>query len=281
MIVTGNINKIRRIIKEAKRKNKLIGFVPTMGALHLGHLSLFKRAKKECGFVVGSIFVNPSQFLPGEDYKKYPRTFNKDKKLLEQGSVDLLFCPETKQMYSKRYSTYVEEDSLSKVLCGESRIGHFKGVCTIVAKLFNIISPDIAYFGQKDYQQAMVLKKMVHDLNFAVKIKVSPTVREKDGLALSSRNAYLSAGERRDALSFYGALMKARALVKKGERNSSKIKGEMKRFLSFHKSVKIEYIKIVDAATLKDVGSVKGKILIALAGYVGKTRLIDNILFQI
>jgi pantoate--beta-alanine ligase len=281
MSIVKNISELREIIKKIKRKRKIVGFVPTMGALHLGHLSLIRKAKKEADFVVVSIFVNPTQFGPNEDYKRYPRPFKKDKEILEKEKVDLLFYPSVKTMYSKDFSTYVEEVSLSKVLCGKFRPGHFKGVCTVVAKLFNIVAPNIAYFGQKDYQQARIIKRMVRDLNFPVKIKVLPIVREKDGLALSSRNSYLSLQERKDALCLYKALNKAKELIEKGEREVKLIKREMKKIIKKVKYTKIDYIEIVDADNLREIERIKGKILIALAVWIGKARLIDNFILNV
>jgi pantoate--beta-alanine ligase len=281
MRIVKNISELREIIKKIKRKRKIVGFVPTMGALHLGHLSLIRKAKKEADFVVVSIFVNPTQFGPNEDYKRYPRPFKKDKEILEKEKVDLLFYPSVKTMYSKDFSTYVEEVSLSKVLCGKFRPGHFKGVCTVVAKLFNIVAPNIAYFGQKDYQQARIIKRMVRDLNFPVKIKVLPIVREKDGLALSSRNSYLSLQERKDALCLYKALNKAKELIEKGEREVKLIKREMKKIIKKVKYTKIDYIEIVDADNLREIERIKGKILIALAVWIGKARLIDNFILNV
>jgi len=280
MIVAKSIAKVRKIINKAKKENKTIGFVPTMGALHKGHLSLVKKAKKECNFVVVSIFVNPIQFGPKEDYKKYPRTFKEDKKLL-LGYADLLFFPYVETMYKKDNSTFVEETILSKFLCGASRPGHFKGVCTVVAKLFNIVEPDIAYFGQKDYQQALIIKRMVRDLNFPVKIKVLPIVREKDGLAMSSRNTYLNEKERKEAVCLYKALNLAKNIIKEGERDSKVVIERMKNLILSHSSAKIDYIKITDPYILEDVEKIEKKVLVALAVFIGTTRLIDNILINV
>ncbi|MFH1317674.1 MAG: pantoate--beta-alanine ligase, partial [Candidatus Omnitrophota bacterium] len=220
MIVSGSIDKVRKIIKKAKQQGKTIGFVPTMGSLHCGHMSLVKRAKKECGFVIVSIFVNPAQFGPGEDFKCYPRNLDKDENLLRQEGIDLIFYPKDDVMYPRDYSVYVEEGQLSSKLCGQFRSGHFKGVCTVVTKLFNIIVPDSAYFGQKDYQQAVILKRLVSDLNFSLKVRILPIIRDKDKLALSSRNRYLSEIERQSALSLYSSLLLAKSLIKKGQRDS-------------------------------------------------------------
>jgi len=281
MKVVRSISKLRNILKKIKEDRKTVGFVPTMGALHLGHLSLIRKAKKETDFVVVSIFVNPTQFGPSEDYKRYPCNFKKDREILEKEKIDLLFFPFAKTMYPKRFSTYVEETCLSKVLCGEFRPHHFRGVCTVVAKLFNIVEPDISYFGQKDYQQAQIIKRMVRDLNFPIKIKVLPIIREKDGLAMSSRNNYLSCEERKDALCLYQALNRAKELVRKGERNSATVKKEMERIIKSVKKAKIDYIEIVDADNLKEVKKTKGKVLVALAVWIRKARLIDNFLLNV
>jgi pantoate--beta-alanine ligase len=281
MVIARSISKLREVIKKEKEKKKTIGFVPTMGALHLGHLSLIRKAKKETDFVVVSIFVNPTQFGPNEDYMRYPRQFKKDKEILKKEKVDLLFYPSIKTMYPQNFSTYVEEVYLSKVLCGKFRPGHFRGVCTVVAKLFNIVEPDVSFFGQKDYQQAQIIKRMVRDLNFPIKIKVLPIVREKDGLAMSSRNKYLSYKERKDALCLYQALNKAKELIKKGERSPGVVKKEMEKIIKSIKKAKIDYIEIVDDDNLREIKKIKGKILIALAVWIGKARLIDNFLLNV
>lgn len=281
MIVTGQIKKTRQICIKSRNKAKTIGFVPTMGALHAGHLSLVARARKECDFVVVSIFVNPIQFGPGEDLSCYPRDFKKDEKVLKKAGVDLLFYPKDLIIYPKGFSTYVIEENLSKKLCGASRPGHFKGVCTVLAKLFNIVRPDSAYFGQKDYQQALIVKKMAADLNYNIKIKTLPIVREKDNLAMSSRNSYLSPKERKQSLCFYQALMLAKVLIKKGEQDPDKIMRKMQSVVKSEKTIKIDYIEIVNARSLEKINKISGKVLIALAVYVGKTRLIDNIILDV
>ncbi len=283
MIVARSIPKVREIVNRAKRKAKIVGFVPTMGALHEGHLSLVRRARKECDFVVVSIFVNPTQFGPQEDFSRYPRNFKQDKLLLEKEGVDLVFYPTVSTMYPQQFSTYVEETSLSKYLCGKYRPGHFKGVCTVVAKLFNIVQPDVAYFGQKDFQQAQIIKRMVRDLNFPIKIKVLPIVREKDGLAMSSRNYYLTPSQRKKASFLYQALLLAKKFIQRGERDSSYLKKELENFIKRNiPEAKIDYIAFVSPSTLKDIDKItKGKVLVALAVHVGKARLIDNILINV
>jgi pantoate--beta-alanine ligase len=281
MIIAKTIDHTREAVNAAKRKGKSIGFVPTMGALHDGHLSLVRRAKRDTDFVVASIFVNPAQFGPGEDLKKYPRPFGKDKTLLIKEGVDLLFFPGAGEIYAADFSTYVEERCLSKPLCGASRPGHFNGVCTVVAKLFNIIRPNTAYFGAKDYQQLQVIKRMARDLNFSVKIEAMPIVREPDGLAMSSRNAYLNREERRNALCLDIALREAKRAVDAGVRESGQVISLMKTIVLSHKNAKIDYIEIMDADSLTSVEKMNGKVLIALAVVVGKTRLIDNLVIKI
>ncbi|MCD6539630.1 MAG: pantoate--beta-alanine ligase [Candidatus Omnitrophica bacterium] len=274
MIIAQTIKKVKEVIRRVK--NKKIGFVPTMGALHQGHLSLVKRAKKESDFVVVSIFVNPLQFGPQEDYKLYPRNFKKDEALLKKEGVDLIFYPTPKIMYLEGFSTYVEEVYLSRVLCGVSRPGHFKGVTTVVAKLFNIIEPDIAYFGQKDYQQAQIIKRMVRDLNFPIKIRVLPIVRDKDGLALSSRNSYLSSEERKSALVLFQSIRLAKNLVRRDIVESRLIIKEVKKLINSKKYTKIDYVEIVDPLTLQPLERIEKRGLLALGVYVGRARLIDN-----
>lgn len=268
---------MQQLALSLKRKGKKISFVPTMGALHKGHLSLLKRAKKLGDFVVASIFVNPAQFGPKEDYKKYPRDFKKDKELLQKAGCDLVFAPRVKDIYPEGYLTYVDVDELSEKLEGAYRSGHFRGVCTIVAKLFNIVQPDFAIFGQKDAQQAMVIKKMTEDLNFPVRIIVSPTVREKDGLACSSRNSYLNPEERTQAKVLYQALKLGEKLIKAGEKSPKKIVNKMRELINKEKLARIDYIALTDTERLESVKIIKGEILLSLAVKFGKTRLIDNL----
>jgi len=278
MRVVRSIKQMLGISKEARTQGKSIGFVPTMGALHSGHLSLIRKARKENDFVAVSIFVNPAQFGPKEDLKKYPRNLKLDAKLCKKEGVDIIFYPSAKEIYPEGYKTYVKVEDLSKVLCGSSRPGHFRGVATVVTKLFNIVHPDIAYFGQKDAQQAIIIKKMVSDLNMPVKIKVMPTVREKDGLAMSSRNMYLNPRERKDAVVLSQALNLSGDLIKSGIRDSRKIINRMSRVIRSKRAAKIDYVSIVGLDNLKPVKKISGKCLIALAVWIGKTRLIDNII---
>ncbi len=276
--------KIIRSIKEMSNfsqmmhiKGKTIGFVPTMGALHEGHLTLIRQVHKENDIVVVSIFVNPIQFGPKEDYRRYPRNLKLDAQLCEKAGADVIFCPEAQQMYPGSYKTYVIVEDLSDCLCGKLRPGHFKGVATVVTKLFNIVNPDIAYFGQKDAQQAIIVKKTVGDLNIPVQIKVMPTIREKDGLAMSSRNAYLNKEERQDATVLYQALILAKNLIREGNINASDIIRKMRQLINKKKRAQIQYISIVDLKDLKPVDKIRDKVLVALSVWIGKTRLIDNI----
>lgn len=264
-----------------KSKGIRISFVPTMGALHKGHLSLVKKAKKLGDFVVVSIFVNPTQFGPKEDYKKYPRDFEKDKKLLKNAGCDLIFAPKAKNTYPKGYSTYVNVDELSEKLEGAFRRGHFKGVCTIVAKLFNIVQPDFAIFGQKDAQQAIIIKKMTEDLNFPVKIVVSPTVREKDGLAFSSRNSYLKTEERRQAQVLHQTLKLGKQIIESGEKNPIRVIQRMKKLVKDKTKGKIDYIALTDTNNLEPLKVIQGELLLSLAVRIGRTRLIDNLKIKV
>ncbi len=261
-------NKIRK-------KGKIVGLVPTMGYLHDGHLSLIKVAKRYSDITVVSIFVNPRQFGPGEDFDRYPRDFKRDKRLLKKLGVDIIFYPSVKEMYPESTLTFVEVPQLSKNLCGKSRPTHFRGVCTVVAKFFNIVKPHIAVFGQKDFQQATIIKKMVAGLDFDVKIIIGKTVREKDGLAMSSRNAYLTPRERKNAGVIYKSLKTAKRMFGAAVRDPKKIIRRM-RTMILAQGGRIDYINIVDPKTLKNVIKVKFGDVVVLAVYFGKTRLIDN-----
>jgi len=280
MKIIDNIQRMSTLIKMLKKEGRSIGFVPTMGYLHEGHLSLVKAAKKHTDVVVMSIFVNPKQFGHGEDFDKYPRDLKRDEELSRNAGVDIIFFPSVKDMYPEGFRTYVTVEKLTDTLCGESRPGHFRGVATVVAKLFNIVKPDIAYFGQKDAQQAIVIKKMVKDLNMGIEIKVMPTIREKDGLAMSSRNAYLSEVERNDAAILYQSLKAAESLIAGGEKIPKNVIRAMERLIKEKPSAKIEYISIVDAEDLQDASLISGEVLVALAVFIGKTRLIDNVVIN-
>lgn len=281
MEVVETIEKARKVIAKAESAGKSVGFVPTMGALHEGHFSLIKAAKKQTNFVVVSIFVNPAQFGPREDLDKYPRPFDADIKACEKLGVDVVFAPAVEQMYPEENLTWVNVEKLSEPLCGKSRPGHFRGVATVCAKLFNIVQPDVAFFGQKDAQQAVIVQRMAADLNIPLKIVVCPTVREQDGLAMSSRNQYLAPEERKDAPLIYAALQEAEVFIAAGERKSSALIKEMEKVLKIGRKIKIEYVKIVDARTLEEVERIKGEVLIAIAVKIGTTRLIDNIVVDV
>jgi len=276
------IKEMQLLANSLIKSNKKIGFVPTMGALHEGHLSLVREAKKNNDVVVVSIFVNPLQFGPNEDFQKYPRTFESDCKLLKKEKVDYLFFPLPSEMYEEGFQTYIEIEKLSLHLCGPSRPGHFKGVTTVVTKLFNIVKPHRAYFGQKDYQQALIIKRMVKDLNFDIEIIVLPIVRETDGLAMSSRNRYLSEDDRKKALALYKSLQLAEKLIKEGEKDTDKLKTKItEKIFEICPNAKIDYVSIVDPETLEDVITIESKVVIALAVIISGTRLIDNLIVNI
>lgn len=281
MEVFSKIDDLRRKLKEEKRNGKSIGFVPTMGYLHEGHLSLVRQSIKENDLTVVSIFVNPIQFGPGEDFNRYPRDIERDKRLLEKEGVHYLFSPDEDEMYPAGFKTFVEVAEIGKKLCGKSRPGHFKGVSTIVLKLFNIVQPNRAYFGQKDAQQAIIIKKMVKDLNLDVDIVVMPIVREEDGLAMSSRNVYLNEEERKNAIVLYKSLREAEKMIRMGEKNAEKVVNRIKEVIMSYPEALIDYIEIVDTEELNPVNPIKGKVLIALAVYIGKARLIDNMILEV
>ena len=261
-------------------EGKSVGLVPTMGFLHEGHLSLVKNSREENDITVVSIFVNPIQFGPREDLADYPRDMERDLMLLEQQGVDLVYAPQPGDMYEDDFSTFVEETSLSKGLCGASRPGHFRGVCTVVLKLFNIVAPDRAYFGLKDYQQYRVICRMARDLNVPVEIKGCPIVREPDGLALSSRNMYLSPRERESALLLSKSIVHARKMVRDGVRSCSQIRAKVLEILGSDPAVSVEYVSLKDACTLEDLQRLDSDGVLAIAARVGKARLIDNTLLE-
>ncbi len=267
----------RRIVKDARKKGKVVGLVPTMGYLHEGHLSLVRQARRKCDLLVVSIFVNPAQFGPKEDFKKYPRDLDKDLSMLRKEGVDLVFTPSVREMYAPEHLTYVEVSDLSRLLCGASRPIHFRGVVTVVLKLFNILQPDIAVFGRKDYQQAVIIRKMVKDLNLSVDVLTGPTVREKDGLAMSSRNIYLNAVQRKNAVVLYRCLKWVRQAYIDGLRDPKLAAKKIRSMIRIKKG-KVDYVAVVDKNTLKPVNKLRRGTLIALAVFFGKTRLIDNII---
>jgi len=257
-----------------------LGLVPTMGALHEGHLSLIRAAKAKSDVVAASIFVNPTQFGPNEDFTRYPRDLERDLALLERDGVDLVFVPSVEEMYPQQSVTWVAVEGLSDRLCGKSRPGHFRGVATVVAKLFNIVEPDLAFFGQKDAAQLAVIRRMVRDLNMPVQIEVCPIVREPDGLAMSSRNAYLSPEQRQDALVLFRSLLRVRELFADGERNPAILIKAAKNVLSGSSAVRLDYFEIVDPDELTPLALINQPALVAVAAFVGNTRLIDNIVLE-
>ncbi len=269
-----------RIAAARGRQETPVGLVPTMGFFHEGHLSLIRDARKECGFVIVSIFVNPAQFSPSEDLGSYPRDEERDLSLAAEAGVDLVFIPAADEMYPDRFDTAVEPGAVAEGMCGRSRPGHFRGVATVVAKLFNIVRPDLAYFGQKDAQQAAVIKRMAADLDFGIGIRVCPIVRELDGLAMSSRNSYLNDEERAQAPALYQALLAARDAVAAGERDASRIRRRMRRDIGRNFLIEFEYARIVDPETLETVTAIDRPVLAAVAARVGRARLIDNLLID-
>lgn len=276
MQIATTINEVRANVKAWKKEGLSVGFVPTMGYLHEGHGSLISRARKENDKVVVSIFVNPMQFGPGEDLESYPRDLDKDSVYCESLGADLIFHPEPEEMYTDGFCSYVDMSVLTEELCGLSRPVHFRGVCTVVNKLFNIVQPDRAYFGQKDAQQLAIIKRMVQDLNMDLEIIGCPIVREEDGLAKSSRNTYLSEEERQAALVLSRAVKLGQELVAGGETDAKKIVSEMRALIEKEPLARIDYVKAVDGLTMQQIDTVKKPMLVALAVYIGKTRLIDN-----
>lgn len=280
MKIVRNIDEMTEISKEIISNRKTHGLVPTMGYLHEGHLSLVRQAVNDNDFVTTSVFVNPTQFGPNEDFESYPRNEEKDINSLQKLGVDYVFAPTVGEMYFKDHSTYVLENELSNVLCGEKRPGHFKGVTTVVSKLFNIIKPTRAYFGQKDAQQFRVIRRMVRDLNFTVELVEMPIVREKDGLAMSSRNIYLTNEQRREAPLIHRALLKGKERIKEGKNDVSEIKDVIKKIIGDSENIKIDYIEIVDEQTLNILDKIndadRDRVIIAIAAFVGQARLIDN-----
>ena len=280
MRVEGTVNAVKEQVKEWKKAGLSVGFVPTMGYLHEGHGSLIKAARAENDKVVVSIFVNPMQFGPTEDLASYPRDLAKDSALCESLGVDMIFHPEPEEMYHSNFSSYVDMSVLTEELCGLSRPVHFRGVCTVVNKLFNIVQPDRAYFGQKDAQQLAIIKHMVDDLNMNVEVIGCPIIREEDGLAKSSRNTYLSEEERKAALVLSKSIALGRKMVEDGETSTKAVTDAMKAFIEKEPLARIEYVKAVDGLTIRQIEKVKKPMLVAIAVYIGKTRLIDNFIWD-
>lgn len=280
MNIVKTISEVRNEVKNWRKQGLSVGLVPTMGYLHEGHKSLIERACKENDKVVVSVFVNPTQFGPGEDLATYPRDIQRDAALCEDAGAALIFNPEPEEMYFDDFHTYVTMESLSDELCGKTRPIHFRGVCTVVSKLFHIVAPDRAYFGQKDAQQLAIIKRMVRDLNFDIEIVGCPIVREADGLAKSSRNTYLNPEERKAALVLSRAVRLGQELIQNGERNADVIVEKMKQLIEEEPMAKIDYVQAVDAISIQPVAEIKGTVLVAMAVYIGKTRLIDNFIYE-
>ena len=271
------IDAARAFSRARRHQGKRVGLVPTMGALHDGHLSLVRAAKSQCDVVAVSIFVNPTQFGPNEDFAKYPCSFERDCALLEKENVDAVFAPSVEEMYPPGTVTHVTVEGLSEKLCGKSRPGHFRGVTTVVAKLFHITEPDVAFFGQKDAAQVAIIRRMVHDLNFPVEIVACPIVRESNGLAMSSRNAYLDSQQRKSALVLYRSLARVREVFDRGERNTAKLITAGKETIAKDTGVRLDYFEVVDPETLDPLARINKPALVAVAAFVGTTRLIDNV----
>ena len=280
MKISQTIEDARAISRSAKHSGKRVGLVPTMGALHEGHLSLVRAAKTQCDAVAVSVFVNPTQFGPSEDFSKYPRDFERDQELLQKEGVDLVFAPSVDEMYPPGAPTYVTVEALSERLCGRSRPGHFRGVTSVVSKLFHIIEPDKAFFGQKDAAQIAILRRMVRDLNFPVEIVVCPIVREPDGLAMSSRNAYLDPQQRDSALVLYRSLNRVQEMFIAGEREIPRLLSAGKEMFVQEPSVRLDYFEIVDPESLEPLSNLYKPALVAVAAFVGSTRLIDNVVLM-
>lgn len=281
MDVAETIDHVRQCVDQRRAAGQTVGLVPTMGALHAGHIALIEAAVARCDYVVVSIFVNPTQFGPSEDFETYPRPLEKDLDICRTHGVHAVFAPSPAEMYPREALTWVTVEKLTAPLCGRSRPGHFRGVTTVCAKLFNIVGPDMAFFGQKDAQQAVVIQRMVADLNMPLEIVVCPTVREPNGLAISSRNQYLSPQQRQDATVIYQSLRKCQETVKAGTRNADEIRTQMQAILGRVPALQVEYIGLVDADSLEEVDPAAGRVLVAVAARLGSTRLIDNIRLDI
>jgi pantoate--beta-alanine ligase len=281
MEIIRTISWMKETVRQARAENHVVGFIPTMGALHEGHLSLIRRARADCSRVYASIFLNPAQFGPNEDLSKYPRTFERDVEQLTDAGVDILFAPDAKEIYPAEFRTYVNVEGLSERLEGRSRPGHFRGVATVVLKLFEIVQPQFAYFGRKDAQQVRILQQMAADLNLNVEIVVCPIVRELDGLALSSRNTYLNPEERRAAAVLHRALDEARREMNAGTRDALQLQTTIREALSNEPLARVDYVEIVDAESFESVARIGARpIYVLLAAFIGKTRLIDNLLIE-
>lgn len=280
MEIIKKVYEMKAISSKARQNGKIIAFVPTMGYFHEGHLSLMREGRRRGDLLVVSIFVNPTQFGPTEDYQKYPRDFERDRKMAQVVGVDFLFVPEVEDMYPNDHQTIVRVEKVTKGLCGRSRPNHFQGVATVVNMLLNIVMPHIAIFGEKDFQQLVTIRQMVKDLFMDVEIIGMPTVREPDGLAMSSRNTYLSENERKAATALYKSLKLAEEMIKNGEKRADYIIERMRNFLLTNPLIKIDYIQICNTRTLEDINMIEGEVVIAIAAFVGQTRLIDNLVYR-
>jgi pantoate--beta-alanine ligase len=280
MMILRTIPELRAFIHDWQSRGQTIGLVPTMGYLHDGHLSLIERIKPHCDRVIVSVFVNPTQFAPGEDLDRYPRDFERDEKLVSDKGAHAIFYPDSQEMYPEGFRTFAIVEGLGNVLCGRSRPTHFRGVTTIVAKLFHLTRCSVAAFGQKDYQQSLIIQRMAEDLNFDVEIMVCPTLREADGLAMSSRNSYLSPDERERAVCLYRALINGQKLYLTGETDAAKVKSEMKKTVKATPGVSVDYMELVDAYDLHTLQKIERPAVFAGAVWVGSTRLIDNVIIQ-
>ena len=280
MEVIKTIKEMKEFSYQARGAGKTIAFVPTMGFFHEGHLSLMREGRKRADLLIVSLFVNPTQFAPHEDLKNYPRNFERDRQMAEEVGTDILFAPEADEMYPADHQTHVLVEKVTRTLCGRSRPTHFRGVTTVVTMLFEIVTPHVTLFGEKDYQQLVTIRQMVKDLHMSVEVVGMPTVREADGLAMSSRNTYLLPEERKAALSLYRSLQRAKAFLQEGEQRASLILDEMNGILRSEPLVRVDYIQICDADTLQEVDRIEGDVVVALAAYLGKTRLIDNLVFR-
>ena len=280
MEVIQTIKEMKEFSSRTRREGKTIALVPTMGYFHEGHLSLMREGRKQGDLLVISLFINPTQFSPNEDFKNYPKDFEGDRKMAEEVGVDVFFAPDASDMYPPDHQTIVRVEKVTQSLCGKSRPTHFQGVATVVLMLFEIVTPHVAIFGEKDYQQLVTIQQMVRDLHMSVEVVGMPTVREADGLAMSSRNTHLLPEERKAASSLYRSLQKAKELLQKGERKTDRILQEMKGILQSEPLVRIDYVQICDAYTLQDLDRIEGDVVVALAAYLGKTRLIDNLVYR-
>ena len=281
MVIATKISEVRAQVREWRKEGLTVGLVPTMGFLHEGHMSLVDKAVSMCDRVVASDFVNPTQFGPNEDLESYPRDFERDCKMLQEHGCDMVFHPEVSEMYFDDAATYVEiQSDMPKQLCGKTRPIHFRGVCTVVSKLFNIVTPDKAFFGQKDAQQLAIIRRMVRDLSFGIEIVGCPIVREADGLARSSRNTYLSAEERKAALILSKSIFAGQKMVEEGEKDAKKIVAAMTEMIESEPLAKIDYVSAVDGISMMPIDRIEGSVLVAIAVYIGKTRLIDNFIVE-